>query len=204
MVLHPAPPIGTDVFLRSGTSTPFGSGILAQTLDTGWMIEGGVRALLYDNAMDAAWVVEGSVSNTWNGANSSSPNHPRTINILESGVFTNQSVTLQSLNQTFGNVGVGREWYLGRGTNHLLCFGVDAGGRWGSSRATFNEIGYRNGEIYGAYAAFHADLLIPVGGCFMFVCGVRGEWDMMQNNNLLQTVLTLQEASVLFNVGLRF
>ena len=114
-------------------------------------------------------------------------------------------MTLHDLNQTFANLGGGRDWYLWRsGASKSLCLGIDAGGRWGTAKADFNEIPHRTGMLYGGYAAVHADLLIPVHGCFTFVCGVRGEYDLMQNSNILQSTTTLQDASLLVNLGLRF
>lgn len=204
VTLHPIPPIGTEVFARFGASVPFGSGTFAATLDTGWMFEGGARALFYNDAHDRAWVVEASISNTYNTANSTVANHSVTLNLLQNGVFNNQTVTIHDLNQTFANLGFGRDWYFWHAEGRWLRFGVDAGGRWGTAKADFNEIPHRTGVLYGGYAAVHTDLLIPCGGCFSFVCGIRGEYDLMQNSNLLQTTETLQGMSLLFNFGLRF
>jgi hypothetical protein len=204
VTLHPTPPIGTELFARVGPSVPFGGGTFAATLDTGWMFEGGARALFYNDAHDRAWVLEASISNIYNAANSTSANHAATLNILQNGTFVNQTVTVKDLNQTFLNVGGGRDWYLWYSEGRSLRFGLDAGGRWGTAKADFNEIPHRTGMLFGAYGAVHADLLIPCGGCFSFVCGVRGEYDIMQNSNLLQETETLQGMSLLFNVGLRF
>jgi hypothetical protein len=203
---HVMYPVGTEPFFRVGPSTPFGSGTFAATLDTGWMLEGGVRALFYNEPHDRAWVVEGSISNAYNSANSTTANHSATINILQNGVFNNQTVTIHDLNQTFVNLGFGHDWYCWHSpeSGKSLRFGIDAGGRWGTAKADFNEIPHRTGMLFGAYGAIHADLLIPCGGCFSFVCGVRGEYDIMQNSNLLQETETLQGMSLMFNFGLRF
>jgi hypothetical protein len=206
MVLRPSPPIGTELFVLAGPSAPFGSGTYGHTLDVGWTIEGGARALFYNPNFDRAWVIEGMISNTFNRSNSSSPVYPTTLKIFENSVFTTQPVTVRDLNQTFVNLGFGHDWYLwhSESSNRSLSFGFDTGGRWGTAKADFNEITHRTGQLYGAYGAVHVDLVVPCGGCFQFVCGVRGEYDLMQNNNLLQSTFTLQEASLLFNVGLRF
>src|SRR5262245_15672463 len=38
-------PIGTEFYVRSGPSVPLGNEIFGRTLDVGWAIQGGVRAL---------------------------------------------------------------------------------------------------------------------------------------------------------------
>src|ERR1700722_6394247 len=131
VVLHPAPAVGTEIFLRSGPSVPFGSGIYAATLDVGWMIDFGARALFFNPEHDRAWIIEGSISNTYNAANSSTSRSPISLNLAQNGVIAPQTVTIRDLDQTFANVGFGRDWYWHpAGTHGTISFGVDVGGRW--------------------------------------------------------------------------
>jgi hypothetical protein len=58
-------PIGCEVFLRSGISFPIGGGILQHSLEDGWYIEGGGRALFFNPAQDRALTATLSVGNVF-------------------------------------------------------------------------------------------------------------------------------------------
>src|SRR5262249_36761701 len=147
-----------------------------RNLDTGWMIEGGARAMFFNPSWSAAWAAELSVSNTYN------PSH--SDNTIFLGHNINQFVSVRALNRTFVNAGIGREWYLWSAANadgHHLRFGADFGGRYGAATVKFNEIRHRTQVIEGIYAAIHTDLEIPWGRC-TYLAGVRGEYGFTWSN----------------------
>ena len=102
-------PIGWEVFVRSGASMPFGSGVFPHSLNPGWDIEGGARGLLYNDDASQAWVLEGSISNIYNYARGNSgvvslhdvTRDPATGLFL----FGPTKVTIRDLNRTFVNFG---------------------------------------------------------------------------------------------------
>ena len=169
---RPSPTIGTELFVRAGPSVCSGPGRTPRcSIPAGRSKE--ARALFYNATVDRAWVIEASISNTNQVANDSSANFPTTLSIIQSGQRVNQTVTIHDLNQTFGNLGFGRDWYLWHpdGSNRSISLGVDAGGRWGTAKADFNEIPHRTGMLYGGYAAVHADLIIPAAAASILSAG---------------------------------
>ena len=214
-----AGPVQAEAFFRSGPSIPFGNGTVADVLQTGFYIGGGARALFFDPSATHAWTLELGIANIYNHAHAPS-NYPGIpLNILvpqglnlpavpvsfgKNGV---PGVTLEALNRTFVDVGVGHEWYLwGAATCHGPSWriGCDGGGRWGSEMANFNEIPHRTDTIGGVWAAAHTDLEIPCG-CCTFQAGFRVEYgytwaDILQ----VQNKSDVQDINLLFNLGVRF
>src|SRR5262249_24402446 len=129
-------PIGAEVFLESGATLPAGGGALNSRLRPGWMTEWGGRTLLFNTAGTAAWTAEIAISYQLNNglANTSAfdffgiPVHPH------------------ELHRWAFSYGGGRDWFLynsdrdgGLGKN--IRFGVDIGGRWGTSHVNLLEAG---------------------------------------------------------------
>ncbi len=190
-----SPTIGTELFVRSGPSLPMGSGVFPMALSTGWMIEGGGRVLFLNPALNGAWVVEASGSNNYNYAPVNGHD------ILVGGT----SVTVHSLNRTFLNVGLGRDWCLATPMDGFAKwnFGIDAGGRYGTGEVAFYEIPNHSSLLSGAYVAMHTDLQIPYG-CFIFEMGLRAEWAYTHSYELLPTPNDMQDANLLVNFGVRY
>jgi hypothetical protein len=192
-------PILTEVVFRIGPSMPIGGEYFGRNLDTGWMIEGGARALFFNHAWSAAWAVELAISNTHN-----SSRNPDTI-FLDHTI--NQQVSVRSLDRTFAGAGIGREWYVWGPANSpdecLWRFGADFGGRYGAATVKFNEIRHRTQVIEGIYAAIHTDLEIPWGRC-TYLAGVRGEYGFTWSNIFAQYQGDIQDLTVLFNFGVRY
>jgi hypothetical protein len=116
-------------------------------------------------------------------------------------------VTVGSLNRTFVNIGLGREWYL-MGTAHSAApswrAGFDGGGRWGSEDLRTHELQHRSDVIGGAWASLHTDVEVPYGA-FIFQGGLRFEWDYTWSDVLqLQNNSDLQEINLMFTAGVRF
>jgi hypothetical protein len=203
-------PIQTEPFFRIGTSIPLGTGTVASVLQTGWYVGGGARTLFFDTEMCHAWTVELGIANIANHAHA--PPYtgiPLTIIVptATTPALTSLSATLEALNRTYLDVGGGYEWYLwGSAACHERTWrvGCDAGGRWGSEKADFNEIPHRTDVIGGMWTAVHTDLEIPCG-CCTFQAGLRIEYgytwsDIMQIQNKSDT----QDLSILFDIGVRF
>ena len=138
-------PIYTEAAVRTGASIPVGGEYFSRNLDTGWTIEGSVRALFFNHEYTRAWTVELGMTNTYN------PSHTGNKIFLDHTV--NQFVTLVSLNRTFVTLALGGEWYLWAPANSddaRVRVGADIGGRWGSANAQFVEHPHSTDVIEGA------------------------------------------------------
>jgi NAD-dependent dihydropyrimidine dehydrogenase PreA subunit len=203
-------PIGTELFIRSGPSIPFGSEVFGTVLDVGWMFQGGARALFFDQGMTKAWTVDASISNHKNRAGPNDVRIPLSIidaatgQRINFGSGTIPGVTVRGLNRTFVNFGLGREYYLWHPANHdsNLRVGVDGGIRYGTCKADFYEIRHRTDVIGGTFAALHSDLEIPCG-CCIFQCGLRGEWAYTWSD-ILQKSSEVHDVNFLVNLGVRY
>jgi hypothetical protein len=224
-------PLGYEVFARSGIAFPVGGGIFGNFLHPGWDIEGGARLLLFNPAVTKAWTISLSVSNIFNRTGNA--NQP--IDLFNVPVHTTQTTpanpavpgsvasttpvitnvphlmaTVSSLNQTFVNVGGGREWYLlgsaDPGQMHGCNWrvGADAGGRYGTAMVQFNEINHHTDTIGGMYCAIHTDVEYP-WRCGILQAGIRYEYNyiwtsLLQSNNNGD----YQSMNLLFQLGVRF
>jgi hypothetical protein len=211
-------PLFSELYVRGGLSFPMGGNALARSLDApGWMIEGGGRLLLFDPSMNGAWAIDLGLSNTWNSAHAPKihipisvlvPNALGTPTLVNFGTDTGvPGVTVNTLNQTYVNVGVGRECYLLDPANAAGArwrVGLDLGGRYGVEELGLNEIRHRVDTVAGVYAAIHSDVEIPCCSV-VFVAGIRGEYsytwsDILQHQNDSD----LQQINLLFTAGVRF
>jgi hypothetical protein len=196
------------VFLRVGPSIPVGGNFLGRELQVGWSIEAGVRGLFFNPQMTGAWVLEGHVVNSNNSGGAEGD--PAMLNIFvknAAGVatLTDVAATVRNYNRTMVGFGGGYEWYLwapANATGHHWRVGVDAGGRYGSSSMTFNEIRHRTDVIAGMYAAAHTDFEIPCGRCFLS-WGLRCEWAYTWGD-ILQRQSDVQEINALATFGVRY
>jgi len=209
--------IGSELFLRMGSSTPFGAGVFPAVLNTGWLIEGGARAMLYNDIGDRAWTLQASLSNIYNSAHFNTDKVPIDhVTQVGNPGMTLTDATIRDLNRTFLNVGLGRDWYVWKPKhdakrvcedflcNCTLSFGVDGGFRYGTARVQFDEIEHRTGVLSGAYAAAHTELQIPVGCHCMWELGLRAELGFTNSQFLVQTHEAFYDANVLFNTGIRY
>jgi hypothetical protein len=191
-------PILTELAFRIGPSFPVGGEFFGRYLNAGWIIEGGARALFPNRSWTKAWGVELGISNTYNPSTSTEPV------FLDHNV--KQFVTLRSLDRTFANAGIGREWYVrgaaNSGGKHLRV-GADIGGRYGAAKVEFNEIKHRNQVIEGIYSNVHADLEIPWGRC-TYLAGARGEYSFTWSNIFDVARGNLQDMNFLFSFGVRY
>jgi hypothetical protein len=216
-------PLRFELYTRSGWSFPIGDGQLEDSIDSGWMIQGGARALFFDDAGNAAWTVDLGLTNIYNYGGDDPPtvilrNVPNPL--VQSGQVVDPTippiigvapVQVKHLNRTFVNLGGGREWYLygsavdtRDGTGAVWRVGLDAGGRWGTNKAQITFLGHLTDTIAGVYAAAHSDMDIPCG-CCVFQVGLRLEWDYTWSDVLqVQNKSDVESLNLLFNVGVRY
>jgi hypothetical protein len=200
-------PIGTEVYLRTGPSRPVATGILHETLSTGWMVDGGGRTLLFNPATDAAWTFDYGLSYTYN--NGGRPDI--TFDLFGS------TVNVREYHRTSVNFAIGREWYLVQPAyvpGRHLRVGFDSGGRWGASRVNLNDVSPGTPEpppllhkydVYGAFfTALHTDLEFPCSDCSWFITGLRLEWNYNWSSILPGQKSDLQDVNLLWTFGYRF
>jgi hypothetical protein len=217
-------PIATELYLRWGPSVVLMNGFLAKTLETGWDVDVGGRALFFNADRDGAITVDLGLSDVTNhGQHSDRVAHLNSI-IVPVGVagatpiptrIFGVPVTIRDLNRTYANLSLGYEWYIwspgatcptcgqmGGGCNWRV--GFDAGGRWGTEKMEFHEIQHRTEVIEAVFASVHSDLEIPCGG-WVFIVGGRVEWDLTWMHTILQDIPeNLQNINVLMTLGVRY
>jgi hypothetical protein len=190
-------PILSEVYMRGGPTFPIG-GTMGDVVYNGWSIQGGARALFFDVPLLTAWIMDIGMSNYHNqGTGGNSFTIPQ---------LTFPAVTkVRSLNRTFFNVGVGRQWYVfgSAGDPGLkLFFGLDGGGRYGSAMAEFDILRHRTDVIGGAFGAVFSGAEIPVLGQ-IFQAGVRGEFSYTWSDILI-VPSDVSEINVYLTLGVRF
>lgn len=211
-------PVLSEVFIRSGFAIPTSSGPgsnLGRVLDLGWDIEGGGKLLFFNPAVDRAWTIWASISNVCNRSRSTDTTFTITDqnDFFQIGVnpktgqpiFGPKPVTVQSLNRTFVNLAIGREWYLFGSANtpeNRWRVGIDTGGRWGSASVRLFEIQHRTDVIGGVFTGIYGDMAIPVGAATLLP-GLRVEWDYTWSD-ILQGANDVMSFNVLFTLGLLF
>jgi hypothetical protein len=212
-------PIATELYARWGPSIVLPSGFLGKTLETGWEVQGGGRALFFNPAIDAAWTIDLSISDIVNQGQHS--DRVATLHLLETSSTTGLTskvpvpVTIQALNRTYANLGLGREWYLCNSAATCPSCGLmpdgwnwragfDLGGRWGTEKLDLHEIKHRTEVIEALFLSVHTDLEIPCGG-WVFIVGGRIEWDNTWMHQILQDLPeNLQNINVLMTLGVRY
>jgi hypothetical protein len=206
----PLKPIYSEAYLRVGPSAPVGGNYLGRQLLLGWSIEGGFRALFFDQSTTNAWVVDIGVINTNNGAlNPGAISVP--LNVAQPppnpvtglNTFSTVQATVHNYNRTMASLGIGREYYIWAPADASLGkwrIGWDGGGRYGSANMTFNEIRHRTRTAEAIYLAAHTDYEIPCGCCYIAI-GLRCEWSytwctILQRQSDLQDITGLVTFSV--------
>jgi hypothetical protein len=206
-------PISGEVYLNAGVELPIGGNIFGHELQTGWAVEGGLRSLFFNPAVDAAWTVSLGISNIYNTTAHDESVTLKNVPVVTTGNATmtvpQVNVTLASLNRTYVNLSGGREWWLWgkaddpEGSRNLRV-GFEAGGRYGTGKVEFNEIVHKTDILGGLFVAIHANVEVPYCGC-VFVAGIRGEYSYTWNDILQrQNPSDLQDINLLFTVGARF
>lgn len=223
-------PIGTEFYARNGVSLPGGNQFWQNNLNTGWQTSIGARTLLFNKCTTAAWTADAGLSYTYN--NSSRPetfilNVPFVVTTFDQQTFQQISnivpsplpMTVRDYQRASLNLAGGREWYLWQpaySPGRHLRFGVDMGGRWGTSRLGLNDLSipgasnYRRlYDVFGAvFTALHADVEFPFGPGAWWLVGVRGEWNL-GFSDILKDVTpgvrsNIQDVNILLTTGFRY
>jgi hypothetical protein len=132
-------------------------------------------------------------------------------------------VSIANYNETFANLGFGRDWYLwGQAPTYLTCggggcgdhgcgggvvwrVGVDGGGRYGTAKLELHEIRHRTDTIAGLFVGAHSDIEVPCGCCCIFQAGLRVEYDYTWTDILQrQNDTDLENINLLLSIGVRF
>jgi hypothetical protein len=207
--------IATEIYVRWGPSIVVMNGFLPKTLETGWEVQGGGRALFFNADNDAAWTIDLSLSDIGNQGQHT--DRIATLHLLEPNATDKVAVpvTVRALNRTYANLGLGREWYLwDQAANCPSCgnmpggcnwrVGFDAGGRWGTESMDFHEIKHRTEVIEALFVSVHSDVEIPWRG-WVIVVGGRVEWDNTWMHTILQDAPeNLQNINILMTLGVRY
>lgn len=198
-------PITYELYGRGGASIPIASADFKKAVRTGWEIMGGGRTLFFTADGTRAWILDLGLSYTINNG------HPSRSFLYTSGA----PVTIRELHRTALSIGFGHDWFVtGTGPTGSCAggnwrYGIDGGGRWGTSHLDLNPVsdpgGYaRTQDVYGAaFAAVHVDWEKPMGA-WTLVLGLRGEWSYSFMDLLPNQSTRLHDANVLLNVGVRW
>jgi hypothetical protein len=163
--------------------------------------------LLFNRAQDCAWTFTAGLSNVNYHGDRPDLHFPVHV-FINNGItttLTKVNVSVRDLNQTFANLGMGREWYLWAPANapgRAWRIGLDGGGRWGTEKLDLNEIKHLTDTIGGVYAAVHSDLELPLGAC-TFLAGLRLEWNYTWSD-ILQAPSDVMSFNGLISMGIRF
>src|SRR5260370_20589427 len=125
-------PIMTELFLRSGFAGPTDATTFGRVLGLGWDIDGGGRMLLFNPAETRAWTVTAGLSNVNYHGQHSDIHFP--VKVFVNNVLKDVNVSVRDLNQTFVNLGMGREWDLlgpANSPRRTWRLGVERGRPWG-------------------------------------------------------------------------
>ncbi|WP_020471161.1 hypothetical protein [Zavarzinella formosa] len=206
-------PIGWETYIRSGPSIPFGRGLLADAMNTGWMTSIGSKSLFFDRDGTAAWVLDPHLTMTYNNGGPDKLGFLRRVGTSgRNGV--EDIVTVRNVLRYSVGLGGGRDWYsnlpgfVGGRWDAFYSYGVDGGGRWGTGHVDYQPItdpdGYRRvHDVFGqTYVGAHYNLNIPMGG-WTFVTGGRVEVGYTFSD-LYPTGGSFWEVNFLFNVGVRY
>jgi hypothetical protein len=207
-----AMPLWTELYLRSGPSIPVGGDTLTRELKVGWTIEGGGRALFFNEPMTRAWTVDVNIVNVYESGGRNNTEFP--LVAYNAGVKETfgsngvPGVLVQSSNRTLVGLALGREWYFWNDANchgRMWRAGVDVGGRYGShSLYIVADTGpsHVTDVVTSIYTAAHSDLEFPTR-FGIFSVGLRMEW-AYTFSDILQQPSNIQDLSFLVNLGLRF
>jgi hypothetical protein len=139
--------------------------------------------------------------------------NPATLDGTTTQVLPKFPLTVHSLNRTYANLGIGRDWYLwGQGHNDGIAPGTfpnwrvggEIGGRWGTADLQLNEITHETETIYGAYLSVFTDIEYP-WHCCVFTAGLRAQYgytwcDILQHQNRTD----VEDLNLLITLGVRF
>lgn len=217
--------IGYELYMYTGPTWALGEGEFTRRLQTGWMVGGGGRSLLFDASHTAAWVLDLGLSYQYNRGEI---DDPLTVDIRRPPLrndFTGQVIpqadvraraVVRALHRTNFNFGIGRDWWLwgpgstGLETGRNLRVGALIGGRWGTSHVDLEPIDVagtpysrRQNVTKGVFLAAHGTVEIPMGTWIWFA-GLRTEWGYDWTNVIPPLNGNIHNLNLLLTAGVRF
>jgi len=212
-------PLQSELYIRSGIAFTGGDGAMADSLQDGWLIQGGGRVLFYNDSGNAALTFDLHLLNIHNHGVAFPPRLHFFEVPVNQNIFGQQTrvvlpeidASVNAYNRTFLGFGPGLEWYLmgaANGTRQGGCqtlrVGVDGGGRWGTAKAEFRDLRHFTDVIGAVYGAVHSDYECPIGCCTLFA-GLRAEYDYTWSDILqIQNKADVMDLNLSLTFGVRY
>jgi hypothetical protein len=205
--------LGYEVYTYTGVNIPFGPG-LAERMNAGWTIGGGVRTLFFTPSHTAAWVVDLGLSYTHNWA--AGDHDPATLFIRQAAGDRVAFSGIREVHRSSFNFALGRDvWLLGAGNNVGAVHGTNLrvgawlGGRYGSSHVDIDPLDEANGYarrqnvFEGIVVGSHITLDVPMGG-WIFFSGARFEYGYDWTNLVPPLQGNINSVNIQFTFGVRY
>jgi hypothetical protein len=220
-----SPPIAAEVYLQTGASIPINSWFnnadaLGRDMRDGFVIQGGLRTMFFNDSATRAWVVDTSISHVSNGqdptvryglrlleftGNTDPLTGQPEVKRIQFGTPTHPGLEIRDTHRTFVNLGLGRDYYAwtsAEDPGRYWRFGLDSGGRYGTLSQEYNATKHRTDVIAGYFVGGHSELVAPTRWGTLTV-GVRTEWSYTWSS-ILQRASDIQEINVMMTLGLRY
>jgi hypothetical protein len=200
-------PIGHEIYVMTGPTIPAGSGVLGQYLNTGWLVEGGGRALFFHPAQDRALTLKLGLTFQENQGHDAAPTYS----------LFGMAVRTRSLYRYSAVTTLGREWFRhgesawGDRTN-TLRFGFDFGARWGGQRINLDVVfDPVENTVYRHYHDIFGGAVVGMHGGFEFPrpswvwhAGFRAEYGYNWSNMLRGQNSNIHDINLLIMTGFRY
>lgn len=213
-------PLAYELYALSGLNLPVAGGAFSGKLNTGWMNGAGVRTSWFNPPGSAAWVLDLGINYTYNrgqGDRQIQVFTPRPTDTAGNLLGPDELVahTIRGLHRTNFNLGIGRDVYfngpgfVGGAEGRNTRFGIDAGGRWGTSHVdlvplTDSSLYFRkSGVTHGLFVGSHLNWEVPFGS-WIFTSGFRFEYEYTWTNIIPDNNGDLVNINLLLTAGFRF
>ncbi len=219
------PPIGAEVYVRTGASIPFSSSfnhrdLLGRDMVPGFLVQGGIRTLFFNGPATRAWTVDASISHVSNGQDQiesyplrvidfTGNTNPLTgtpeVKLIQFGTPTLPALRIRETHRTYANLGVGRDYYWRASADdpgRLFRVGWDVGGRYGALSQEYNKIKHRTDVIGGVFWGLHGDFEFPTSWG-LWHAGIRWEYGYTWSD-ILQRASDIQEINTMATFGVRY
>lgn len=211
-------PVTYEIYSRTGPTLVVGGSEFSGRLNTGWQVGGGAHTFFFNTARDAAWVLDTGISYNYNrgrqerGGPLDVYTPPFNRQTQPDGIHPH---LVRGLHRTSFNFGFGRDWWItGTGTvdgstHSNSRWGVDLGGRWGTSHvdlvptANLNNYLRKRAVFHSVVLGTHADWERPMGNWILFA-GLRGEFDYTFLNVVPPNGSDIVGVNLLFQMGVRY
>jgi hypothetical protein len=200
-------PIGQEIYFETGPTLPIGNGVFGLYTHTGWMVNGGGRALFFNPENSAALTAKIGLTFQENLGIVNAPTYK----------FFTIDVRTRSLVRTSGEIAIGRDLFrqgmapIGNGQD-TFRFGADAGFRWGTEELRMDVINdpiqhtvfrHRSNEFGGIVLGLHADIEVPFAS-FVWFTGLRFEYGYDWSRILPGQNSNMHDVNLLISTGFRY